>query len=156
MGLLFPLRIDNEFRGHRLGLWLFALVMLFKTAIAFGTIFNGRNAAQSADGIPLLSFGPVGAEAFLTVFAMWGLAQLVPGALAAIALVRYRSMIPMLFALFLAEHVARRVMLLAKPLAVGTAPGFYINVGLVVVMAVGLALSLRPRASSFDPPLDVR
>lgn len=145
MSLLFPPRIDNEFRGHRLGLWLFALVMLFKTAIALATIFNGRTAAQSADGIPLASFGAPGAEAFLTVFAMWGLAQLIPGALAAIALVRYRAMIPMLFALFLAEHVARRAMLLAKPLAVGTAPGFYINVALVAVMVAGLALSLRPQ-----------
>jgi hypothetical protein len=145
MTLLFPARIDNEFRGHRLGLWLFALVMLAKTAIAFGTIFNGRAAAEAADGIPLDSFGAAGAHAFLTVFAMWGLAQLVPGALATIALLRYRAMIPLLYLVFLLEHIARRVLLFTHPLAASVAPGWHINVGLVALMVIGLIVSLRPR-----------
>ena len=43
---ILPQRIDNTYRGHRLALWLFIPLLLMKTAIALGTIFNGRNAAQ--------------------------------------------------------------------------------------------------------------
>lgn len=55
---LLPQRIDNSFRGYRLALWLFGLVMLVKTGIGVGTIFNGHNAAINADGIPLDTFAP--------------------------------------------------------------------------------------------------
>ena len=144
---IFPQRIDNTYRGHPLALWLFLLVVVVKTGIALGTIFNGRGAAQSADGIPLDSFGPSGAEAVVALFAMWGLSQLVFSVLGALALTRYRAMIPLMFVLLLLEHVARRWILLVKPIArTGAPPGIYINLGLLLLMIVGLALSLRSRA----------
>ena len=70
---LLPQRIDNTYRGHKVALWLFALVVFLKTSIGLGTIFNGRNAAISADGIPLDTFTPAGADAFVSLFAAWGL-----------------------------------------------------------------------------------
>lgn len=144
---MFPQRIDNTYRGHPLALWLFLPVVVLKTGIALGTIFNGRDAAQSADGIPLDSFGPAGAQAVVALFAIWGLSQLVFSVLGVLALTRYRSMIPFLFALLLLEHLARRWILLVKPIArTGTPPGLYINLVLLALMIVGLALSLRSRA----------
>jgi len=117
-----------------------------KAAIALGTIFNGRAAAQTADGIPLDSFGPGGAETVVALFAIWGLAQLVFSALGLLALARYRAMIPFMFVLLLLEHLARKWILLVKPVArTGTPPGFYINLALLVLMIAGLALSLRSR-----------
>lgn len=89
---LLPHVIDNTYRGHALGLWLFALVVVAKTGIALGTIFNGRGAAQSADGIPLDSFGAGGADAVVALFAIWGLLQLVFSVLGVLALTRYRAM----------------------------------------------------------------
>lgn len=148
MSRLLPERIDNTFRGHPLALWLFVPVLLVKTGIGLGTIFNGRAAAQSADGIPLETFGEAGAAAFITLFAMWGLSQLVISAFGVLALVRYRAMIPLIFALFLFEHVVRRLILLARPMARTAAPpGLYINLALLLVMAVGLVLSLWSRAN---------
>ena len=151
---MFPQRIDNVYRGHPLALWLFLLVVVVKTGIALGTIFNGRGAAQSADGIPLDSFGPSGAEAVVALFAMWGLSQLVLSVLGALALTRYRAMIPLMFVMLLLEHVARRWILLVKPIArTGTPPGTYINLVLLVLMIVGLALSLRrPLRPAGEPP----
>jgi len=68
-----------------------------------------------------------------------------------LALVRYRAMVPLMLALFLFEHVARRVIFLVMPIPRdGTAPGLTINLALLAVMTVGLALSLRNRA---DQPL---
>ena len=149
MNQVLPQRLDNTYRGHPAALWLFVAVLVVKTGIALGTIFNGRAAAQSADGIPLDSFGANGAAAFVTLFALWGLAQLVIGGLGVLALVRYRAMIPLMFVLFLFEHAARRVILLVKPIAgPGIPPGLYINLVLLLVMIVGLALSLRSRQPS--------
>jgi hypothetical protein len=144
---ILPQRIDNTYRGHPLAVWLLVPVVLMKTGIALGTIFNGRAAAQSADGIPLDRFGADGAQAVVALFAIWGLAQLVFSVLGVLALTRYRAMIPSLFALLLVEHLARRLILLVKPIArTGTPPGLYINLALLAVMVVGLALSLWRRA----------
>ena len=57
---LLPQRIDNRYRGHRLALWLLAVLVLMKGGIGLGTIFNGHSAAASADGIPLDTFTPAG------------------------------------------------------------------------------------------------
>ena len=141
-----PRLIDNVHRGHPLAIWLLVPIVTFKTAIALGTIFNGRAAAQTADGIPLDSFGAAGAATVVTLFALWGLSQLVFGALGVLALVRYRAMIPLVYVLLLVEHVARRGILLAMPIARSAAPpGLYINLALLALMAVGLAFALRSR-----------
>jgi hypothetical protein len=148
---ILPQRIDNAYRGHALALWLFIPVVVSKTGIALGTIFNGRGAAQSADGIPLDSLGASGAEAVVALFGIWGVSQLVFSVLGVLALTRYRAMIPLMFVLLLLEHLARRWILLVRPIArAGTPPGIYINLVLLVLMMVGLTLSLRSRG---DLPL---
>ena len=141
---LLPPHIDNTYRGHRVALWLFGLIVFVKGAIGMGTIFNGRNAAISADGIPLETFTPAGEQAFVSLFAAWGLAQLTLNLMALLVLVRYRALVPFMFALLLAEHLVRRLIFLVMPIArTGTHPGFAVNLMLVVVMIVGLVLSLR-------------
>ena len=146
---LLPPRIDNTYRGSKLALWLLVLVVLMKTSIGLGTIFNGRNAAIMADGIPLDTFTPAGAHAFLSVFAIWGLAQVIIGVLGILVLVRYRAMIPFTYSLLLLEHLVRKLILFVMPIAkTGTRPGFFINLALVAVMIVGLALSLRGQDDS--------
>ena len=146
MNAILPPSIDNVYRGHPLALWLFGVVLLAKTGIALGTLFNGRTAAQSADGIPLDRFGAEAAQAVVALFAIWGLAQLVFSVLGVLALTRYRALIPFVFVLLLVEHLARKTILWVKPIArTGTPPGFYINLALVALMAVGLVLSLRGR-----------
>jgi hypothetical protein len=146
-GRFLPQRIDNSYGGHTLALWLFALVVFMKTSIGLGTIFNGRNAATTADGIPLDTFTPAGAQAFLSVFAIWGLAQVTIGLLCILVLVRYRALVPFMFSLLLLEHLVRKLILYLMPIArTGTAPGSLINLALVAVMIIGLVLSLRNRA----------
>ena len=147
-GRLLPQRIDNSYGGHKLALWLFGLVVFMKPSIGLGTIFNGRNAAITADGIPLDTFTPAGAQAFLSVFAIWGLAQVTIGLLCILVLVRYRALVPFMFSLLLLEHLARKLILFVMPIArTESAPGSLINLALVVVMIIGLVLSLRNRAS---------
>jgi hypothetical protein len=148
-GQFLPQRIDNSYRGHKLALWLFALVVFMKTSIGLGTIFNGRNTAITADGIPLDTFTPAGAQAFLSVIAIWGLAQVMIGLLCILVLVRYRAMVSFMFSLLLLEHLSRKLILFVMPIAkTGTPPGFFINLALVALMIVGLVLSLRNQYNS--------
>jgi hypothetical protein len=140
---ILPRPLDNTYRGHPAALWLFALVVLARTGVALGIIFNGRVAAQSADGIPLDSYGAGAAQAVVTLFAILGLAQLVISVFGVLALTRYRAMIPFMFVLLLIEHLARRWILLVKPIArIGAHPGGVLNLALIALMIVGLVLSL--------------
>jgi len=149
---LLPQRIDNAYRGHRLVLWLFGLVVFMKTSIGLGTLFNGRNAAVEADGIPLDTFTADGANAFVSLFAAWGLAQATIGALCVLVLVRYRALVPLMFAVLLFEHLARKLIFFVLPLVrTGDPPGFYINLALLAVMVVGIVLSLRDRGDDRTP-----
>lgn len=144
LDLLLPQRVDNAFHGQRLALWLLAALVLMKGGIALGTIFNGHSAATSADGIPLNTFAPAGEQAFIAIFAAWGLSQLMLNLIAVLVLVRYRALVPFMFLVLLLEHLGRRLIFLVLPIArTGTPPGLFINLGLVAVMLVGLVVSLR-------------
>jgi hypothetical protein len=144
---LFPERIDNTYRGYRLALWLFALLLLMKVAMSVNCILNGYSVASSADGIPLDTFTSAAAQTIVSLVAIWGLAHLMISVLGIVVLVRYRSMIPLMFALLLVEHLGRKLILRFLPLVrTGTPPGFFVNLALLAVMIVGLALSLRSRA----------
>ena len=141
---LFPQRVDNTYRGYKLALWFFALVVLMKVGMSLNSIFNGYFVASSADGIPLGTFTSAGAQTVVSLFAIWGLAQLVICLLCILVVVRYRSMIPFMFALLLLEHLSRKLILHFLPLAkTGTPPGFAVNLVLLALMTVGVALSLR-------------
>ena len=143
---LFPPVADNRYPGRRLGLWLFAL-MLLKIAMGLNVMFNTPSVAQSADGIPVDTFDPAGRATFLSIFAAWGLCQLVLGLACFVVLLRYRSLVPLAFLALLLEQAGRKLLQLHWPIErLGTPPGPTINAVLLGILLLGLALSLwRPR-----------
>lgn len=145
---LFPRVANNHYPGRRLGLWLFALMPL-KIVMGVNILLNGRSVAQAADGIPLDRFGEIGGAAFLSIFAAWGLCQLVFGLACLVVLLRYRSLVPLAFLGLLLEQAGRKVLQLYLPIErIGTPPGIYINAILLGIIVLGLLLSLwRPRRS---------
>lgn len=148
MNRLLPQLVDNTCHGYKLALWLFALLLILKVIIGLNSVFNGYSVASSADGIPLDTYSPAAAQTVVSVFAIWGFAQLVFCSLGLLALIRYRSLIPLMFALFLVEHLGRKLILQFLPIVrTGTPPGFYVNLVLLALMVVGLALSLRSQNS---------
>jgi hypothetical protein len=147
-----PARIDNTYRGHRLALWLFGVVVLLKLALAVASIFNGYEAASSGDGIPLASYPPDAARAIVTLFALLGLLHLVIAVVCALVLIRYRALVPFALAVLIAEYLGRRLILLALPIErTAAAPGLAINLVVLAVMVIGLVLSLRVRSSVQAP-----
>ena len=140
---LLPETIDNTYSGRGAALWIFALLLLMKLIMSVNTIFNGRNVASDADGIPIDDYSDAAAQTILAMFAIAAFAHLMITLAGILVLVRYRSAVPMMFALFLIEHLGRRLLLQFVPIVrVGSPPAHAVNLWLVGVMISGLALSL--------------
>lgn len=149
---LLPPRVDNTYRGSRLALWLFGLLLFMRSAMSLNAIVNGAAVASSADGIPLDRFTAAGAQTVVALFALLGLSHFMLCLLGVLVLVRYRGLVPLVFVLFLLEYLARRLVLQVVPIArIGTPPGVYVNLALLAVTIVGLALSLRTRGGRPAP-----
>ena len=143
MNKLLPRPADNTYRGYRVALWLFGILVLLKTIISVNSMINARGVATSADGVPLDTFGPEGARAFVNLFALLGLSNLVICLLCIVVLARYRALVPLMFSLLLLQHLARKLIHQAMPtVTTGNPPASVINLVLLALMVAGLALSL--------------
>jgi hypothetical protein len=142
---LFPRQFDNVYRGHFLGLWIFVPIMLIKALQSLESIFNTRATAIGADGIPLASFPPAAAEEIVSTFALLGLYLLVIPFQSAIILIRYRSMVPFMYFCLLTLQISTRIFHFLTDASApqsGHPIGFYINLGIMAVTAIGFFLSL--------------
>jgi hypothetical protein len=144
---IFPKSIDNQWRGPWAAAWVLGLVLFVKLAISAKTILDARATASGPDGIPLDSFPPAAAAEVVGMFQLVGLGQLMLALVGVIALVRYRSMIPLAYLLLITEHLARKAINLthAEAQAGPTPIGVYVNLALLAVMLVGFGLSLMER-----------
>jgi hypothetical protein len=141
-----PQRIDNAYSGHRLALWLFALVVSVKILQVLLAIFAGPSVVVSADGIPLDTYTPASAQTVVAVLALSGLYRLIIYLLCVLVLVRYRSAIPFMFAVLALEFLAAQLILHFIPLVrIGTPAAPFVNRILFALMIVGLVLSLWNR-----------
>jgi len=142
---LLPASADNTYRGQRVALWLFALMPL-KILMGVNVMLHAPQVARNADGIPIETFGAQASSAFSFAFACWGLGQLVLGLASLVVLLRYRSLVPLVFLALLIEQCGRMLLRLQWP--VERAPeaiGAIINLVLLAIMVTGLVLSLwRP------------
>lgn len=141
-----PRRLDNDYQGRTLALWIFAIVVALKTAQGLVVILNGWSIAQSADGIPLGTYPPGAAQTVVALFVLTGLYRLALMVVSAVALVRYRSAVPLFFAVLVAQYLAGLVLSRLHPIErVGVPPGPLVNRAAFVATVIGLALSLWPR-----------
>jgi hypothetical protein len=121
-----------------------------KLGISLSSFFDTYNVVRSADGIPLDTFTSRGAETVVSVTALLGLSQFLLAVLGVLALIRYRTMIPFMYALLLVEYFAKKWIQLVKPIVrVGTPPATYVNLALIALLLAGFVLSLwRPTCRS--------
>ncbi|MFZ2490710.1 MAG: hypothetical protein WA208_04415 [Thermoanaerobaculia bacterium] len=145
----FPRVIDNSWRGPKAALWLLGLLAAIKMAMGANSIFNGWVVLASADGVPLRTYPGAAAQTIVAFFALWALGQILLALLATLALVRYRAMTPLLFALLLTEHLGRKLILQFLPIVrIGNAPASAINAALLAMMVAGLLLSVWQRGGA--------
>lgn len=145
---LLPRSFDNSYRGYKVALWLFGLVVGVKIVQSLSVIFNGYGTAKAADGIPVDTYAPAAAQQMVALFAQASLWRLTFGLLCVIVLVRYRSATPLMFALLLLNYLASELIFHFVPLArTGTPPGPYVNFGLFILTIAGFVLSLWRRGT---------
>jgi hypothetical protein len=144
-----PPHIDNAFRGRRLAVWLFALILLMKTAQSVAVLVGGASVLMGADGIPLDTYTPSAAQTVVSLWALLGLTRLLICLLGLLVLVRYRSMLPFMFGFLVLLDAGRHIVLQYLPIArVGTPPGPIVNSMLMALTIAGLVLSLLPRRTA--------
>lgn len=153
---IFPRQIDNTYQGHVLAIWLLAPVVLLKMAMGFNVAglnpwVSSRFVLISADAIPVDTYAPEVASVVVFMFQSWGLALLVIALLGALALLRYRAMLPLMYLALGIEQVGRKVMSMTSPIiraeeTSGISFGAAINWALSAALVLGFILSLtRPR-----------
>lgn len=144
---LFPMRLDNKgYRGRTAALWLFGLFLLLRLIMGVNGAIN-TTAIAAGDGLRL---DDGGRETILLLFRNLSLSNLPLVAIGAVALWRWRAMVPFLYLVLLADQVVRRLAALANPIARtdAAAVGIWINLALLALLVLGLVLSLWNRRSN--------
>jgi len=142
----FPQPIDNTYRGYKLALWLFGLVVGVTIIQGVFVIFNGYSTIMSADGIPLNTYPPAAAQTIVALWAQRGLSRLIISLLGVLVLVRYRSAIPFMLVLLMLNYLASHLIFQFVPVArTGRPPRPAVNLIMFALMIIGLALWPRGR-----------
>jgi hypothetical protein len=131
------------------------VVALLKAFVSLDSILNGRVLAGAGDGIPLGALPQAGVQAVVSLYAVWGLALLMLCLLSLLVLARYRTLIPVMFALLLLEHLARSLILHFLPISASGPGGESVGIspvpyGFLFLIVIGLALSLRSRDNEVE------
>jgi hypothetical protein len=146
---LLPSATDFTYRGSRLALWLLGFILFLKLAIAFGVIFNGHYAASVADGIPIDTYTPSGAQTVLALFGALGVTQILICLLGALVLFKYQALVPVFALLLILEYVARKGITAAIPIVrSGGSAGSAVNWAIFGLMVLAFVLSLRQGKTS--------
>ena len=139
--------------GHKASLWLFmgltVLTILRSVVHITGIDSSWDSGAQTIAGIQLDSWSPSEARtSFIALFAQWGWSQLLMALVYALACLRYRAMVPLLYVAFILDFGGRHLISRAgKRVAVNDAPGEKGPL-LALVAIVGLIGSLWPQTGS--------
>ena len=140
--MLLPSKIDNQVRYPRLVVYVFALVTAVSLWRSQHHIFSADGGAQTIAGIPLDTFSDAAAANVISLFALWGTSQLLIALVFLAVLVRYRSLIPVMFVMTAFEYAGRLLIGSYKPLQ-GLAdhpPGALINLPVVILSLAMIAL----------------
>jgi len=149
---IFPKHFDNNYRGLWLAVWLFVPLMLVKALQGANSMIFPRQVLVGADGIPIDQYGPAAGDAVVALFALLGMYTLIVPLMSAVALVRYRSIIPFMYLLFTLVQIGARILNQLNPIDKPGGPpiGFTINLIIFVLTLIGFALSVQDRSSVRD------
>lgn len=139
-----PQRADNAYRGHKLALWIFAVIVFMRLVMSLNSALNAYTTARYADGIPLDTYPFAAEQTTVYLFSLLGMYSFILCIVCLVVLIRYRSLVPAMFSLLLLQSLAGRIIPYFHPIVrTGTPPGIFVNLSLLAFIVVGLALSLR-------------
>ena len=151
---IFPKKIDNDYRGHWLGIAIFALIIVARLSQGANILFNAYDVAIRADGLPLDTYGQAAASTIVALIMRLGLLLLVLHLQGLVALIRYRAMIPLIYALLLIVQISSQALAITSPIArtsaqtmvvLGMPAGIFGNYVVLALLLLGFLLSLQKR-----------
>ena len=144
MNYLFPSLIDNEYKGKKIPLFFFYLLIPVTIIRSLVHIFKADGGAQSIANIPLHLYSEQASDTIVHLFSEWGLSQLLFGLLYICILFKYKSLIPLMYLFLVLEYLTRLLLAFYKPVVLeGYAPGGIANYFLVPLFVVLFILSLK-------------
>jgi hypothetical protein len=145
---LLPAKADNTIRGSKLPFYFFILLAIIGVVRSCIHIFSPDGGAGSIAGMDL---SVSGANEVIFAFALWGSAQLIYAMLQWVVILRYRSLIPLMWLVQFFETLGRMLVGRIKPVTFAhTPPGAiqnYIYLGLALAL-LALALWSSQRTAS--------
>ena len=138
--IFLPVKADNTLVGSKLPLYIFILIAAVGTVRSCIHIFSADGGAGSIAGMDL---AVTGANEVIFAFALWGSEQLIYALLQWIVILRYRSLIPLMWVVQLLETLGRMLVGRIKPVTFAhTPPGAYGNNIILALSVLMLALCL--------------
>ncbi len=139
--IVFPKTADNNYKGSKIALWVFAILALVSTVRSLIHLFAPDGGAGSIAGIDLSK----GAENIVFTFALWGLSQLIYAFIQLMVVFRYRTLIPLFYLILFVETIGRILVGIMKPpiLLHGAPPGGIGNYIILPVVVIMFVLSIK-------------
>jgi hypothetical protein len=138
--ILVPAKADNMLRGWKLPLYAFILITLVGTVRSFIHILSPDGGAGSIAGMNL---AVTGANEVIFAFALWGAEQLIYALIQWVVILRYRSLVPLMWGVQFLETLGRMLVGQLKPVTFAhTPPGAYQNYIYLALAVLMLVLSL--------------
>lgn len=110
---------DKNYEGTTFSLYLFIGTCLVTTARSLIHIFASDGGANSIAGIDI---DVEGGTNLITIFALWGLEQLIISIISWIVIFKYRSLVPLMILFQLFDWLARIPIGLMKPMIIDSIP----------------------------------
>lgn len=140
LSILLPAKVDNVLRGSKLPFYIFLLIAMIGTVRSFIHVLAPDGGAGSIAGMDL---GAGGASGIILAFALWGSAQLIYALIQWIVILRYRSLVPFMWAVQLLETLLRILVGNIKPVTFAhTPPGAIENIIYLPLSLLMLGLAL--------------
>jgi hypothetical protein len=144
MGMIFetllPGQIDNTVRGMKLPYYVFVVLAVISAVRSCIHLLSPDGGAGTIAGLDL---AVAGADGIVFAFALWGSSQLLFAILQLLVVLRYRSLVPLMYLMLILEVLLREWVGATKPVAFAHTPPGAIGNQLVLPLAVlMLALSL--------------
>lgn len=138
--ILLPAKADNTIRGMKLPVYVFALIAIISTVRSLIHLLAPDGGAGSIAGMDL---SVAGASGIIFAFALWGSSQLIYALIQLIVVIRYRSLVPLMYVLLILEILLREFVGHTKPVTFAhTPPGEIANYIFLPLAVIMLVLSL--------------
>jgi hypothetical protein len=137
---MLPNKADNTIRGSKIPFYVFILIAVIGLVRSCIHIFSPDGGAGSIAGMDLTGSG---ANEVIFAFALWGSAQFIYALLQWVVILRYRSLVPLMWIVQFLETIGRMLVGSIKPVTFAQAPpGAYQNYVYLVLAVLMVILSL--------------